>query len=63
MMSFSMTLNDANPDFKDTPLFDVEYPRYDRRDGACHFRNFSLKINVYPPFRSLIKSRRSNKSL
>jgi len=27
LVPFSMTLNDLNPDFKRTPLFDVEYPR------------------------------------
>jgi len=31
MLQFSMTLNDPNPDFKGTPLFDVDYFRNDVR--------------------------------
>jgi len=33
-----MTLNDPNPDFKGTPLFDVKYLRNVTRQGHGYYR-------------------------
>jgi len=38
MVEFSVPLNDPNPDFKNTPLFDVEYLRNGTRETFYNAR-------------------------